>query len=184
MKPAIVVIDMQNDFFEDEPLKGIKASLVAKINCLTAFARDKKIPVIWVRQEYKADMSDINLNDKKTGRRITVEGTPGAEILDELDRSEDETVIVKKRYSAFFGTSFDKVIDGLGVDTLVLCGVNTHACVRTTLIDAFQRDIEVIVAKDCVGSWNPAHHDISLEYFEKNMSVRVLSNSEIEKVFG
>jgi len=184
MKPAIVVIDMQNDFFLDEPLKGIKASLVVKINELTALVRDRKIPVIWVRQEYKADMSDVNLNDRKTGRRITVEGTFGAEILGELDRPEDETVIVKKRYSAFFGTSFDKVIDGLGIDTLVLCGVNTHACVRTTLIDAFQRDIEVIVAKDCVGSWNSLHHDISLEYFEKNMCVRVLSNDEIERVFG
>ncbi len=182
MKQAVVVIDMQNDFFYDEPLKGIKASLVDKINKLTAFARDRKIPVIWVRQEYKADMSDVNINDKKTGRKITIEGTSGAEILSELDRSEDETVIVKKRYSAFFGTDFDKVIDGLGVNTLILAGINTHACVRTTLIDAFQRDIEVIVAKDCVGSWNPAHNDISLEYFEKNMSVRVLSNKEIEKV--
>jgi len=52
------------------------------------------------------------------------------------------------------------------------------------LVDAFQRDIKIIVAKDCVGSWNPAHHDISLEYFEKNMSVRVLSNKEIEDVVG
>ncbi|MEA2003825.1 MAG: isochorismatase family cysteine hydrolase [archaeon] len=182
MRPAVIVIDMQNDFFCDEPLKGLKASLVENINCLTLLSRDKKIPVLWVRQEYKADFSDVNLNDKKTGRKITVEGTFGAEILSELDRSEDETVIVKKRYSAFFGTDFDKVIDGLGIDTLVLCGVNTHACVRTTLIDAFQRDIEVIVAKDCVGSWNSLHQDISLEYFEKNMSVRVLSNSEIEKV--
>ena len=182
MRLAVVVIDMQNDFFYDEPLKSLKTSLVDKINELTCLARDKKVPVLWVRQEYKADFSDVNLNDKKTGRKITVEGTHGAEILSELDRDNDETVIVKKRYSAFFGTDFDKVIDGLGIDTLILAGVNTHACVRTTLIDAFQRDIEVILAKECVGSWNPAHHDISLEYFEKNMSVRVLSNAEIEDV--
>ncbi len=182
MKPAVVIIDMQNDFFQEDPLKSVKPSLTEKINELTDFARLKEIPIIWVRQEYNPDLSDANLHAKKTNRRITIRGTSGVEILSELKRDDKELVIIKKRYSAFFRTDFDEIIQKLGLDTLILAGINTHACVRTTAIDAFQRDIEVIIAKECIGSWNQEHHDISLDYFEKSMSIRLLSNKQLKEI--
>ena len=46
----------------------------------------------------------------------------------------------KKRYSAFFKTGLDQTLDLLKPVVLVLAGVNTHACVRMTAIDAYQRD--------------------------------------------
>ncbi|MCK4730000.1 MAG: cysteine hydrolase [Candidatus Aenigmarchaeota archaeon] len=183
MKPAIVIIDMQNDFFQEDPLKSVKPSLVEKINELTDFARLREIPVIWVRQEYSPDLSDTNLHAKKTNRRITIRGTSGAEILSELKRDNKDAIIIKKRYSAFFRTDFDEIIQKLRLDILILAGINTHACVRTTAIDAFQRDIEVIIAKECISSWNQEHHDISLEYFEKSMSIGLLSNEQLKGVF-
>ena len=45
---------------------------------------------------------------------------------------------------------------------LIVCGVNTHACVRTTVVDAYQRDFEVILAEDCIDSHDAEHHEISL----------------------
>ncbi|KKT76585.1 MAG: Aldehyde dehydrogenase [Parcubacteria group bacterium GW2011_GWF2_44_7] len=60
MKPAFVVIDMNIDFFEESPaLMERKDFLVKNINDLAAYFRDKKIPVIWIRQEFKADLSDV-----------------------------------------------------------------------------------------------------------------------------
>jgi len=75
-------------------------------------------------------------------------------------------VIIKKRYSAFFGTTLDETLARLTPDTLILAGINTHACVRTTAIDAYQRDWPVVLAGDCIGSYDQEHHEISLRYMK------------------
>jgi maleamate amidohydrolase len=54
----------------------------------------------------------------------------------------------------------------LSVDHLVLAGVNTHACIRTAAIDAYQGDLDVTIVRDCVASMNKAHHDMSLQYMD------------------
>ena len=184
MKPAFVVIDMNIDFFEESPaLMERKDFLVKNINDLAAYFRDKKIPVIWIRQEFKADLSDVYLFMKKTGRRVTIQGTRGAGLLDELDKRTQDLVIVKNRYSAFFKTELEKFLATNKIDTLVLAGINTHACVRMTAIDAYERDIEVMLAEDCVESWDREHHDITLRYFEKSMGIEALSNEQLKNKF-
>ena len=49
---------------------------------------------------------------------------------------------------------------------LVLAGVNTHACVRTTAIDACQRDLDVIIPREAVGSYDREHEAVSLRYID------------------
>jgi maleamate amidohydrolase len=85
---------------------------------------------------------------------ITIKGTPGCQIVPELPISPSEIVIVKKRYSAFFGTELDQVLRELKPDAIILAGINTHACVRMTAIDAYQRDLPVVLASECVGSYD------------------------------
>jgi isochorismate hydrolase len=78
----------------------------------------------------------------------------------------DDLQVVKKRYSAFFGTQLDELIRARGVDMLVLAGINTHACVRTTAIDAYQRDLGAIIAREAVGSHDREHAAVSLRYMD------------------
>lgn len=66
------------------------------------------------------------------------------------------------------------------MDTIILAGVNTHACIRTTAIDAYQRDWKVILAADCVDSYDREHHQISLRYMQDKIA-RVMSNKEIRE---
>jgi isochorismate hydrolase len=61
---------------------------------------------------------------------------------------------------------------------LILAGINTHACIRMTAIDAYQRDIPVILAADCIGSYDREHHEISLRYMKDKIAV-VMSNGEL-----
>ena len=58
----------------------------------------------------------------------------------------------------------------LNPDTLILAGINTHACIRMTAIDAYQRDWEVILAADCVGSYDQEHHEVSLRHMRENIA--------------
>lgn len=179
MKAAIIIIDVLQDFFREGRLKEHREQLVKSINELVNIGRERDLPIIWVRQEFKDDLSDAFLALKKSGNKITIENTEGAKFLPELDRQESEHEIVKKRYSAFFKTEMDDLLDRLGVDTLILAGVNTHACIRMAAVDAYQRDYEVILAIGCIDSYDEEFHKASLLYLEKTISV-ILSNEDIK----
>ena len=94
-----------------------------------------------------------------------------------------ECVIVKKRYSAFFGTDLDERLRQLQPDALILAGINTHACIRTTAIDAYQRDWPVILAADCVDSYDAEHHEITLKYLKDKIAA-LKTNREIEAMLS
>jgi maleamate amidohydrolase len=163
LKPMLLIIDMLNDLLDRWSLAD-RATLVRGIQSLADIFYSEGCPVVWVRQEFKADLSDAFKEMRRENIKITIEGTVGAKIISELvPRSEDHHVI-KKRYSAFFGTNLDQLVASLGIDTIVLAGVNTHACVRMTAIDAYQQDLDVIIAKEAVGSYDRMHEEMSLRY--------------------
>ena len=180
MKQALIVIDMLNDFFDkNASLSRQRKKLCANINDLARFARKNGLPIIWVKQEFKPDLSDAFLIMRKKNISITIKGTPGSDFVRELNRKKKDFVIIKKRYSAFFRTNIDKLLHKLRIDTLIITGINSHACIRTAAIDAYQRDLNVIIAKDCVASYDRKHHEISLNYLQKSMGIQILSNDEI-----
>lgn len=163
---AIVVIDMVGDMFVREELTHQRAPLAASINALTEAGRDAGLPVLWIRQEYASDLSDAPLDYRRRDIHSTIAGTSGAELLPDLNIAPMDRVIVKKRYSAFFGTNLDEQLREEHIDTLFIAGVNTHACVSTTAVDAYQRDYDVTIVRECVGSYDQEHHDISLRYMD------------------
>lgn len=169
------------DFFEGQPaLASQRGSLAGSINNLARSFRGFRLPIIWVRQEFKPDLSDAFLAMRRSQMKVTIEGTAGCEILPELERLPGEPVIVKKRYSAFFGTQLDALLGNIQAETLVLAGINTHACIRTTAVDAYQRDFDVIIATDCVSSYDDEHHRVTLRYLESQIA-RLMSGEEIAR---
>lgn len=179
MNGVLIVVDMLNDFFERSPvLAAQRSSLVASTNRLVRAFRSAGLPVLWVRQEFAPDLHDAFLDMRKTNVSITIAGTAGCELLPELDHAAIDAVIVKKRYSAFYGTDLDAVLANVEPDAVVIAGVNTHACVRMTAIDAYQRDYEVILPGDAVASGDPEHHDVTLRYLDNNIA-RVLTTDDV-----
>jgi nicotinamidase-related amidase len=181
-KPVLIVIDMLRDFLDDwDPAQ--KERLVRSVNELVGVMRSFSHPVIWVRQEFEPDLSDAFPEMRAKGIRITIKGTPGCEILPELAVDASDTVIVKKRYSAFYGTTLDASLARLAPDAIIVAGINTHACIRTTVIDAYQRDRPVILAADCVDSYDREHHEISLRYMKDKLAT-LMTNQEIRSALS
>jgi nicotinamidase-related amidase len=160
-----------------------RARLVAAANELTDAARSAGRPVIWVRQEFRPDLADAFLDMRRRGISITIAGTDGAALLPELTRAPSDHVVVKKRYSAFHGTGLDDLLAALGARELFVGGINTHACVRTTVVDAFQRDYDVTLASDCVASYDAEHHDVTVRYVERHIA-RLASNADVVARLG
>lgn len=176
--PVLIVIDMLNDFLANwEP--GRRLEFVQAIGELVAIMRRGSHPIIWVRQEFEPDLSDAFPEMRAKGISINIKGTPGCQIVPELLPASSDTVLVKKRYSAFFGTGLDELLAQRRPDAIILAGINTHACIRTTAIDAYQRDWPVVLALNCIDSYDHEHHEISLKYMKDKIAA-VLTNREID----
>jgi nicotinamidase-related amidase len=176
---SFVVIDMLIDFFEgNASLARQRSNLVARINELGSVFRNEHHQVIWVRQEFRPDLKDAFLEMRRNEIHINIAGTVGCQLLPDLEQSDRDSTIVKKRYSAFFGTNLDELLSEFGTEVLVVGGINTHACVRTTVIDAYQRDFDVIVAAECIGSHDLEHHNLTVQYLDGKMA-RFMSNESI-----
>ena len=179
-KPALFVIDMVNDCFIHAPLTAKRADLCAAINELLDFARDQDFHVFWVRQEFEPDLHDAFLEMRDENIHMYIKGTPGAAILEELQPKPDEHEVIKKRYSMFFGTDLDAVLERLNPSMLVLAGVNTHACIRMAAIDAYQRDYRAVIVSECVASPDSEHHEVSLRYLGDGIA-QVVALSEFKR---
>ena len=177
---VLLVVDMLNDFLGKWP-PDRRERLCRSTNQLVRLFRERSHPVVWVRQEFEPDLSDAFLEMRSKGIRVNIKGTPGCEIVPELAVEPTDMVIVKKRYSAFHGTTLDPLLDRLNPQALILAGINTHACIRMTAIDAYQRDQKVILAADCIDSYDLEHHDISLRYM-KDRIAEVMTNEEIGRL--
>jgi nicotinamidase-related amidase len=176
-RPVLIVIDMLNDFL-DRWEAAPRRRLTDSINELVGVMRRAGRPIIWVRQEFEPDLRDAFPEMRAKGIRITIKGTSGCKIVPELATDSSDETIVKKRYSAFHGTLLDELLARLQPDALILAGVNTHACIRTAAIDAYQRDWPVVVALDCVDSYDKEHHEISLKYMAGGIA-SVMTNEQI-----
>ena len=178
MAIVTLIIDMQVDFFAHELLSRQRADLVVRTNTLVAAAREATASVVWLKQEFLPDLSDATLEVRSEKINVVIAGTPGASILPELDVHPSDHVLVKKRYSAFFGTNLDALLSQLNCTQLIVGGINTHACVRTTVVDAYQRDYAIILARDCIASHDDEHHDITWRYMDGKFG-RGMTNEQI-----
>ncbi|MEO0607077.1 MAG: isochorismatase family cysteine hydrolase [Pseudomonadota bacterium] len=177
MKACLLLIDLQNDFLSAWSPRA-RAALLDRTNHLISEFRAQDLGLIWIYQTFKADLSDAFLEMRDYQISTVIEGTPGAEIDATLDVRDADLRIHKKRYSGFFETKLDEVLAEIDPEYVVIAGVNTHACIRMTAIDAYQRDLRVILASDCIGSLQTAHAEITLDYL-KDKIVQLMTSEEI-----
>lgn len=183
MTPAFILVDLLEDFFTDPTLALHRESIVRGANELVGLAREIGALVVWVRQEFAPDLSDAFLSMRRTGRRVTIAGTRGCRLLPELEVRPGDHEIVKKRYSAFFGTGLDRLLETQRCTHTVIGGINSHACVRATSIDAYQRDYEVILASEAIASYDEGFHRESMRYLGQSIG-EIMSNREIRSRLG
>lgn len=180
MQKLLLLIDIQEDFFRAGRLFEKRAQFTTAINELLTLFREENHNIIWVRQVFKEDLSDSYLALRHAKQQWTIEGTAGCELLAELTRLPDEPEIIKKRYSAFFQTELDALLQEISPSEIVIAGVNTHACVRVTAIDAYQRDYKLVLAQECIDSYDQGCHEESFNYMVNSGIGIPLSNQQIK----
>jgi nicotinamidase-related amidase len=166
--PVLLVIDMQQEYADrSNPWYFDMAAPVARnVKRVLDVARKKNLCVIYTYNGFRPDLSDAGLMKEKAldiaNRRVCIEGTPGVRIIEEIKPRNDDVVINKKRFSAFFGTDLLIYLRGVNADGVILTGCVTSGCVRMTAYDAFQYDYRVVIPAECVGDQTKGLHEQSL----------------------
>ena len=144
---AILVVDMLNDFFKDGGEMVLEGGdvLYEPIERLTRTARQLKMPVFWLNQSLAPD-------DTLFRKRVVhcLKGSWGAGIVDDLTVADEDIIVPKRRYSGFFQTDLDLHLRERAIRQVVITGVVTNICVRSTVNDAFFLGYDVFVPEDCV----------------------------------
>lgn len=187
MSVAILIIDVQEGFFEIEyadPERGrqAKKALAENLNRLLGTAREVGIPVFHIVTELLPDQSNWNLRMKDLGSAVCIKDTPGQSLIVGLQADAQDTCVSKYRYSAFFNTELEKHLRAQFINTLIMCGINTHACVRSSVVDAFSRDYRVFIPLECVASYDQEQHASSLKYMAKRIAQVVPLSEMIDRI--
>ncbi len=93
---------------------------------------------------------------------VTLPGTWGHRTVEAVAPRPQDLVVPKFRQSGFVGTNLEAILRGNGIETLIVTGVATHACVEATARDGLTRDFYVVVPRDCVAALEPQLHEAAL----------------------
>lgn len=177
---AVLVVDMLNDFLTPGGKMVLEGSgiLIPPMRELLEKAREASIPIIYVNDSHRPGLKE----DREFKKRAEhcIEGTWGAQVIDELKPEKDDFVVLKRRFSGFYETDLDLTLKDLGVETLMVMGVVTNICVRSTIHDAFFRGYRVIVPKDCVMATGEREQESSLYDIETHFGDVATSEKIIE----
>ena len=164
---ALIVVDMQNDFCSADgyyatvgrDISKLAAS-AAPVAALVARGRQAGMTIVFTRLLYDAVRGAMEDRHAIRPRRWTASGkrlmpgTRGADVIDALAPRDGDIVVDKVGYSAFEGTDLARELRARGIRTVIMTGVVTYACVLATAFSAFDRNFDVVLATDAVGSWN------------------------------
>lgn len=156
-KHAIVIIDMLNDFIGEKAALRCEngEKIVPQIRDLVDFGHENGIQVIHVQEAHRKNDRDFRVRPVHA-----IKGTWGSEFIPELQPEEDkgDYVVQKRRHSAFSYTDFDLFCREEEIDTVVLTGVWTNVCVRSTASDALYHGYNVICLSDATASKDDDMH--------------------------
>jgi nicotinamidase-related amidase len=170
MSKTLLVIDMLVGFLEpgrplyvgDEAVK-----IISRVEQLIVQEKTKGTTILFV-----GDSHDVGDLEFQMFPEHCIKGTEEANVIDRLVPYVD-SIVTKRRYSAFFDTDLDDRLKKSGTQELMLAGVCTDICVMHTAADARNRDLAVEVVSGAVASFDQGAHKYALHHMGTILGVTV-----------
>lgn len=161
-RPALIVIDMAYGWTDPEYAGGSARldSAIAAIEELLPVCRTRKVPIVYTTSVYHEEphlksAADFSPRFRKWDQRACT-------IDERVSPLPSEYVIAKEHSSAFAGTPLTGWLIGHQVDTLIITGCSTSACVRSTAVDAKSFQFKPIVVREGVQDRAAFSHEFTL----------------------
>jgi nicotinamidase-related amidase len=173
-RSALLSIDVQRDFSLPDGALFIPGTpeAISAMERLTKVYRSADLPIVHIVRLYVQDGSNVDLCRRgqiQGGFKMIQPDSDGSQIAQPLlpDKAirldaplllasgiqsiaDNEWVMYKPRWGAFFKTPLEEHLRSLGVTTIVLCGCNFPNCPRTTVYEASERDFRIVFVQDAV----------------------------------
>ena len=170
---ALIIIDMQNDFSLPGSPFEIKGTdkVIPEIAEMLKVCRQNNVPIVHVIRIYKEDGSNADNPRRELiekGAAIAKPDSEGAGIVRELllheikinfddllegkiqNIGDNEFVIFKPRWGAFYKTRLEVFLKERGINTVVVAGCNFPNCPRTTIYEASERDFRIAAVENAI----------------------------------
>jgi len=203
-RTALVIVDMQNYYVRDDggmvqllrrrfPARASYLAermkvVIPNLQQLLAFFREQGLRRVFltVGAELPDGSDQFDRRYRRDRRRaeqaglasVLSKGTYQHAIIDELAPRPDELVLNKNSVSAFNSTALDQYLRNMKVETLVMTGCATDACVETTARDAADRGYNVILVEDACAAFGEEAHVATLRAFAR-MFGKVATTGEV-----
>ncbi len=180
-KPALIIIDMVKDNFDDSrdlPITPLAQKIIPPLNQLSAFFRRWGWPVVFSTDAFRDD--DFIFQGRMHPHSLA--GTSGAEVVDELIRQNTDLWLPKPKFSAFFQTELEVWLRERNVTLCAIGGISTHFCVLTTVLDAICHNFKAVLLEDCSTASTLEIHERTVNTYRRNPLyplLRVATSSEL-----
>ena len=176
---ALLVIDELGDP-TGGPLETVLLEPTLNSARLSRAARAARVPVIFAND---AHIPGLDIEIALWGEH-GIAGSPDAKTSPQLNQQEGDFVIEKRRYSAFFQTGLRLLLDELGVDTLICCGMDTNICVRHTVADAYFNNFATIVVEDATATFLVGDQAEGLSYMRTCYASEIITTDQALGLLG
>jgi nicotinamidase-related amidase len=173
---ALLLIDVINDFDfpESAQLLEYARSMAAKLLRLKRRAQKAGVPVIYVNDNFgrwKSDFRHIVDHCARHGR--------GRDMVKLLEPEESDYFVLKPKHSGFFSTTLETLLRYLETQTVILTGIAGNFCVLFTANDAYMRDFNLFVPRDCTVSNTSRENESALRLMKKFLKADTRPSSKI-----
>ncbi len=164
-QPALIVIDVQNDYFADGafPLWQADAAL-SQVEAAVAHARAHHVPVILVQHIAAGPAPFFNRDSHGVAIHPRL-----------LAAAPEAPVVIKTHADSFLETDLQATLDALGVDSLWLCGMMTHNCVTHTALSPAAARYSVTVLGDASTTVSEILHILALRALAPRVAVKTVA---------
>ena len=171
-KKALIVADMLRDFMEPQGtlfLGDEARQIIPFVARKIEETRAAGGVVIYVCDAHAPDDKEFQLFVPHA-----VKGTPGAEIIPELQMRPGDYRVEKTSYSCFLNTEMDSILKREQVERVEIVGVCTSICVMETVKELFDRGIPRLVYREGVADFDPEGHAFALRYMQRVLGAEVV----------
>jgi nicotinamidase-related amidase len=171
---ALIIVDMLKDFVDGELANPRAQRITEPLRRLLDHARESGWVVVFSNDAHRPDDPEL-----KIWGEHAMEGSPGAQVIEELVPHEGELVSPKRTYGAFDETGLAEELRERGVDEVVITGQHTHICVRHSSYGALRNGFEITIPRDAVCAFEGVDEDDALEYLKMAYGANVTTVGEL-----
>ena len=179
MNLALILIDIQNDFWQ--PLQTLPhlAAYPASVAQLLQAARAKNLTIIHTQAWFKPDRTDWMLFYRPEGRGNVpcIADTVGAQFTEFAMPKPGELIIRKQGFDGFAHTDLERILREHNIKAALIAGLETSICVLFTATSAYLRRILPLVVEDACGD-ELARHEATIQMYT-NLCFKTVSSAQV-----